>query len=79
MEGIMSPQELFAFKIPEFCTAYRISRSLYYSLRSEGRGPRTMTLGRSQRISHEAAEEWRRRMEAEANTPEAAPADSEAA
>ncbi len=68
-----------AFKIPEFCVAYRISRSLYYSLRREGRGPRTMTLRGSQRISHEAAEEWRRRMEAEANTPEAAPADSEAA
>ncbi len=79
MEGIMSPQEPLAFKIVEFCAAHRISRSLYYSLRSEGRGPRTMTLRGSQRISHEAAEEWRRRMEAEADLPEADPADSQAA
>ncbi len=76
----MSPQEPLAFRIPEFCTAHGISRSLYYTLRREGRGPRTMTLRGSQRISHEAAEEWRRRMEAEADlSAEADPADSQAA
>ncbi len=79
MEGIMSPQEPLAFTIPQFCAAHGISRSLLYSLWREGGGPRTMTLRGSRRISHEAAAEWRRRMEAEATVPEADPADSQAA
>ena len=52
-----------AFSIEQFCIAHSISRSLFYLLGNEGRGPRTFNAGRRRLISKEAAEEWRRKME----------------
>ena len=55
-----------AMSIPEFCSAHRISRALFYILQRTGRGPRIMRVGRRTLVSAEAAAEWRRRMELEA-------------
>jgi predicted DNA-binding transcriptional regulator AlpA len=53
-----------AYKVPEFCDANGISQSKYYELKRAGRGPREMRIGsKGVRISKEASEEWRRRME----------------
>src|SRR5260370_21874123 len=53
-----------AFTVPEFCSAHRISRALFYIMARDGRGPRLIKAGRRTLISAEAAEHWRRRMEA---------------
>jgi predicted DNA-binding transcriptional regulator AlpA len=60
------------YSIPEFCAGYGISRSLLYNLIRERRGPRLMKVGQRTLISHEAAEEWRRRMEAASSMGRAA-------
>lgn len=60
------------FSVTEFCREHGISRGLFYNLLREGRGPRVIKAGRRTLISQEAAEEWRRRMEAGAQTREAA-------
>jgi predicted DNA-binding transcriptional regulator AlpA len=52
-----------ALTIPEFCVAHHISRSLFYSLQRENKGPRLMKLRKRTLITLEAAAEWRRRME----------------
>ena len=57
------------FSVAEFCREHGISRGLFYRLLREGCGPRVMKAGRRTLISHEAAEEWRRRMEHESNPP----------
>lgn len=51
------------FDIPSFCSAHKISRSLFYKLLKEGAGPRLMKLGRRTLITLEAAADWRREME----------------
>ena len=55
-----------AFTIPEFCGAYRLSRSSFYNLLAAGEGPQTFRIGHAVRISVEAAERWRQDREAEA-------------
>jgi predicted DNA-binding transcriptional regulator AlpA len=60
-----------AFSVPEFCSAHRISRAMYYLLARDGRAPRHFKVGRRRLISAEAAADWRRRMEA-ASSAEAA-------
>ena len=61
-----------AFSVAEFCREHGISRGLFYNMLREGRGPRVIKAGRRTLISREAAEEWRRRMEAAAQAGEAA-------
>ncbi len=61
-----------AFSVAEFCREHGISRGLFYNMLREGRGPLVIKAGRRTLISHEAAEEWRRRMEGAAQTGEAA-------
>lgn len=46
------------YTIKEFCAAYRVSRSLFYQLRREGKGPEIARAGRRGLISHDAAEAW---------------------
>ena len=53
-----------ALTVGEFCQSHKISRALFYLLRAEGRGPRTMKVGRRTLIAVESAEAWRRQMEA---------------
>ena len=64
--GLLAQVSPFAFTVPEFCAAHRISRASFYVMARDGRGPRIFKAGRGTLISREAADEWRRRMETEA-------------
>ena len=60
------------YDIPSFCKAYGIGRSTLYRLWNEDNGPAVMRVGRRRIISREAADEWRKRVEAASNAgPEA--------
>jgi hypothetical protein len=54
------------YTIIEFCNAERMSRGMWYKLAAQGKAPRIYYVGNSPRISHEAREEWRAKLEAEA-------------
>jgi predicted DNA-binding transcriptional regulator AlpA len=53
------------YTVDQFCVAHGISRRHFYTLKAEGKAPRTVQIERSVRISHEAAADWRREREAE--------------
>jgi hypothetical protein len=59
-----------AFTITEFCARNEIGLSTFHKLKSQGRGPRIMYLGRAVRIGIEAERDWR----AERERPEGAEA-----
>jgi predicted DNA-binding transcriptional regulator AlpA len=48
-----------AFSIQEFTFRNGISLATYHKLKSQGRAPREMVLGRAIRISIEAERDWR--------------------
>jgi predicted DNA-binding transcriptional regulator AlpA len=53
--------------IPEFCERNTISRSLFYKIQAEGRGPRLMRIAANRvAISPQAEAEWRRAREVDA-------------
>jgi predicted DNA-binding transcriptional regulator AlpA len=54
-----------SFTINEFCAVEKISRSFFYKLATQGKAPRTYSLGSTRRISGEARKEWRAAREAE--------------
>ena len=54
-----------ASTVPQFCDGHNISRTHFYELVKQGKAPRLMKVGRRTLISHEAAADWRRRIEAE--------------
>jgi hypothetical protein len=56
-----------AFSVAEFCAAYGISRDMFDDLRKSGRAPVIMKIGRRVLVSVQAAEDWRKRLEAEAS------------
>ena len=47
-----------AVSVAEFCKAVRISRSFFYRLCREGRGPVTFKLGRKTLIATSDADAW---------------------
>ncbi len=51
------------FTVPEFCTAFRISRSHLYNLIGRGEGPAFFKAGKRTLIHCDSAAEWARRME----------------
>ena len=51
--------------VAAFCAQHSVSRSLFYRLLKDGRGPRLTKISRRTLISAEAAAEWRARMERE--------------
>jgi predicted DNA-binding transcriptional regulator AlpA len=51
--------------VPVFLAEHGISRSLFYRLIKEGKGPRIAKIGGRTLITAEAAAEWRARMEQE--------------
>lgn len=53
-----------AFSILQFCEDHDLSRATFYSLLRDGDAPETMRVRGRVLISREAAEQWRRRMEA---------------
>ena len=58
--AVTEPTELkLALSIPEFAALHNISLAFYYKLQEEGRGPRTMSVGRRRLISLEEAKRWR--------------------
>jgi len=57
------------YTVSQFCSRHNISRTLFYKLLSEGRGPVLMHASRRPLISRESAADWRRRMEEEASPP----------
>jgi hypothetical protein len=48
-----------ALTIKEFCATHNISEAFYYELQKDGRGPRTMVVGRRRLVSVEEARRWR--------------------
>ena len=61
-----------AYTVPQFCDGFNVSRTHFYALLKEGRGPRLMKVGRRTLISATAATDWCERMEKE--TPQHAAA-----
>jgi excisionase family DNA binding protein len=53
-----------AFSFEEFCKRHGICRATLYNLIKRGYGPAVMRVGGRVLISREAAEQWRRKMEA---------------
>lgn len=47
------------YTVAQFCADHNISRTHFYALLKDGRGPRLMKLGRRVLISAEAASDWR--------------------
>ena len=57
-----------ADSILQFCHRYGMSRSAYYEMKKQGRGPKTFCIGgksKGQRISRAAGEAWLKQLEAE--------------
>lgn len=55
-----------SYSVSEFCQRHGISRSKFYQLRNQGDAPVIFRVGAKPLISVEAAEAWRRNMEARA-------------
>ena len=55
------------FSIPSFCAAFNVGRTTLYRMWREGEGPDVMRLRRRVVISAQAADAWRRRVEAASN------------
>ena len=72
----LPPRGFANYTVDGFCRAHQISRALLYQLWADGRGPRRQKLGRTVRISKEAAAQWRQRMEEETLKEDAYPSQS---
>lgn len=46
-----------------FCETYGISRSMFYKLQRQGKGPRLLKIGKRTLVTIEAAEQWQQDME----------------
>jgi len=57
-----------SFTIPEWCEHRRVSISMYYKLKAQGKAPATLPIGRHQTITEEADAAWARERQAETNT-----------
>ena len=47
------------YSVREFCLAHRLSTSMYFKLKAQGRGPRETAVGSRRYISFEDAAAWR--------------------
>jgi hypothetical protein len=47
------------YSVREFCLAHRLSISMYFKLKAQGRGPREIAVGSRRYITFEAAAAWR--------------------
>lgn len=59
------------YTIPQFLGSHNVSRTHFYALVKEGKGPRLMKVGRRTLVSAEAAADWRKRMEMETASEDA--------
>jgi len=55
-----------SFTISEWCKHRRISVSMFYKLKAQGKAPSTLPIGRHQTITAEADVAWARERQAEA-------------
>jgi predicted DNA-binding transcriptional regulator AlpA len=53
-----------AESVGDFCQSNGISKSMFYKMQREGKGPRIMKIGRRTLISQEASAKWRKNLEA---------------
>ena len=53
------------YTVPQFLSSHNVSRTHFYALVKEGKGPRLMKVGRRTLVSAEAAADWRKHMEVE--------------
>jgi predicted DNA-binding transcriptional regulator AlpA len=58
-----------AYTLREFCARHGLSRAHFYRLQALGSGPRLIRAGRRVLVSREAATDWRRKMERDAEEP----------
>ena len=56
--------EAQAYSVPEFARAFRLSRATVYNMWRDGSGPAKMRVRGRVLISRNAAEQWRRGLEA---------------
>ncbi len=68
----------FALTISEFCQAHGISLAMYYKLRAVGKGPQEAHVLTKPIITLEAAADWRKAREADAQANESADAEDAA-
>jgi hypothetical protein len=61
-----------SFTIAEWCQHRRISISMYYKLKAQGKAPATLPVGRHQTITSEADAAWARKYQSESINSEAA-------
>jgi len=60
------------YTVDDICAQHGISRQLFYKMQREGRGPKTLRIGRSVRISETANDEWIKQLEAATSHEKAA-------
>lgn len=53
-----------AYSVDEFCMLFGIGRTFFYDLLKNNKGPQLMKVGRRTLISRNAADHWRKSMEA---------------
>ena len=66
MHSHLKAAEQQAQSVPQFCASHGISRAFFYILQRKGNGPRLMRVGRRTLVATEAAADWRRKMESDA-------------
>jgi excisionase family DNA binding protein len=64
VETIYKPNEPLAFTVDEFAEAFRLSRATVYNMWRDGCGPAKMRVRGRVLISRQAADAWRRTVEA---------------
>jgi hypothetical protein len=47
-----------AYTVLEFCSAFRLSKSMFYKIRAAGHGPKESHAGSKVLISYDAADAW---------------------
>jgi excisionase family DNA binding protein len=57
------PSKDLVYTISEFCAVNKICRSTFYNLIKNNKAPTVMRVGKSIRISYQAAHEWRTKCE----------------
>lgn len=65
MQLTQSANPCRTLSVRDFCRLYGLSPNTYYRMKREGRGPRTMRIGRVTRIHVDEAEAWAVRVERE--------------
>jgi predicted DNA-binding transcriptional regulator AlpA len=53
-----------AQSVNAFCEEHGFSTAMFYKLLRQGKGPKTIKVGRRRLVTSEAADEWRKAMQA---------------